>query len=79
MFLTTGSPSRRPSASLGCCESEALLIWPRLSRRALARCGGDTARIAAYVAHRTCLSTDVIIAMLEERMRLSQEASNYFG
>ena len=79
MFLPAMSPSRYQPANSDCCERAALLIWPRLNRRALARCGGETRLIAGYVARRTNLSTDVIAAMLEERMRVSREPSHYFG
>jgi hypothetical protein len=56
-----------------------MLMWRRLDRRSLERCGGDPRLIAAYVARRTCLSTDVIVAMLEGHMSVMGEPSFYFG
>jgi len=56
-----------------------MLIWPRLNPRTLARCGGEPKLIAAYVAHRTSLSTDVIVAMLEQTTSATSEPSFYFG
>ena len=44
----------------------ALALWPRLDRRALARCGSDSACIARHVARRTSLSTEVIQALIEQ-------------
>ena len=73
--------SQSPSTSANSCvyRRAAMLIWPRLDHRALERCGGDPRLIAAYVARRTCLSTDVISAMLEGRMAALSEPSYYFG
>ncbi|HXQ96214.1 MAG TPA: hypothetical protein VN800_04765 [Candidatus Acidoferrales bacterium] len=42
----------------------ALLRWPRLDRRALARCAGDVACIAALVSRRTNLPPEVIRTIL---------------
>ena len=53
----------RPECSL---DQRALALWPRLDRRALTRCGCDAGRIARYVARRTSLPLDSIVAMLTE-------------
>jgi hypothetical protein len=42
----------------------AMVIWPRLDRRALARCGCDTVRIANYVSRRTRMPARSIEALL---------------
>jgi hypothetical protein len=42
----------------------AMVIWPRLDRRALARCGCDSARIANYVSRRTRMPTRSIETLL---------------
>ncbi len=42
----------------------AMVIWPRLDRRALARCGCDSARIAKYVSRRTRMPARSIEALL---------------
>ncbi len=43
-----------------------MALWPRLDRRALARCGCDPARIANYVSRRTRLPTKAIEALLSQ-------------
>ena len=43
----------------------ALMIWPRLDRRQLARCGCDTARIAGFVSRRTRMPVRSIEALLD--------------
>jgi hypothetical protein len=45
-------------------QVRALALWPRLDRRALARCGCDPARIANYVSRRTRLPTKAIETLL---------------
>lgn len=42
----------------------AMVIWPRLDRRALARCGCDSARIANYVSRRTRMPARSIETLL---------------
>ncbi len=42
----------------------ALLLWPRLERRALARCAGDPACIANHVSRRTSLPPHIVRAMI---------------
>ncbi len=72
------SPTRR-SAPACAFTQRAMLIWPRLDRRSLARCGCDSRRIAAYIARRTKLSVDAITAILEDSVRADREASYWFG
>jgi hypothetical protein len=55
----------------------AAAIWPRLDQRMVASSGGDVRRLARYLARRTSLPVETIIAMLEERA--SDEPSNWFG
>ncbi|MFL5674109.1 MAG: hypothetical protein ACJ779_03825 [Chloroflexota bacterium] len=57
----------------------ALLVWPRLDRRKLAKCADDPSRIARLVATRTNLPTEVIVAMLTQSDRREDEANYYFG
>jgi hypothetical protein len=57
----------------------AMLIWPRLDRRVLARCGCDPRRIAAYVARRTSLPVEVITAILEDGQRAEREPAFSLG
>jgi hypothetical protein len=56
----------RDERAEGACplDERALFLWPRLDRRALTRCGCDPYRIAAYVARRTSLPLESIVAML---------------
>ena len=42
----------------------AMVIWPRLDRRALARCGCDSTRIANYVSRRTRMPARSIETLL---------------
>jgi hypothetical protein len=42
----------------------AMVIWPRLDRRALARCGCDATRIAKYVSRRTRMPARSIETLL---------------
>jgi hypothetical protein len=79
MITPPPSPRQRPTVEACAFMQRALLIWPRLDRRSLARCGCDPRRIAAYVARRTSLSVEVIAAILEECGRPDDEPSFYFG
>jgi hypothetical protein len=45
-------------------RDRALLLWPRLDRRRLARTSGDPRRIARLVSMRTALPFESIVAML---------------
>ena len=47
-------------------QLRALAIWPRLDRRALARCGCDPARIARYVSRRTRMPAKSIETLLAQ-------------
>jgi hypothetical protein len=59
---------RRSSRAQELCpaQTRALALWPRLDRRALARCGCDPARIANYVSRRTRLPTKAIETLLSQ-------------
>jgi len=41
-------------------------IWPRLDQRALHRCCGDPARIAAQVARRTTMTPEAIETLISD-------------
>jgi hypothetical protein len=45
-------------------ERRAMEMWPRLDHRAIHRCCGDPARIAAYVAHRTKMAPKAIETLI---------------
>jgi hypothetical protein len=47
-------------------DRRALAIWPRLNHKALHRCGGDPARIAIYVAHRTKMTPKAIETLISD-------------
>lgn len=47
-------------------EQRAMGIWPRLNHRALHRCGGDPARIAAQVARRTTMTPEAIETLISD-------------
>jgi len=79
MPASARSPSQHTLADSGAYGRAAMLIWPRLNPGTLERCAGEPRLIADYVAHRTSLSTDVIVAMLEQSMRVAGEPSFYFG
>lgn len=61
-------PRERPVTERGqdLCPAaiRAMVIWPRLDRRALARCGCDTVRIANYVSRRTRMPARSIVTLL---------------
>jgi hypothetical protein len=48
-------------------EQRAMEIWPRLNQRALHRCGGDPARIAAHIARRTTMTPRAIESLIADR------------
>ena len=58
-------PHERPE-SADRVERRALAIWPRLDRRALRRCGGNVARIAAHIAHRTKMAPKAIEMLIDD-------------
>jgi hypothetical protein len=41
-------------------------MWPRLSHKALHRCGGDAARIAVHVARRTKMTPEAIERLISD-------------
>lgn len=53
-------------------RARALMLWPRLDRRKLARTRGDPARIARLVERRTALSREAIIGILEGRSQADE-------
>jgi hypothetical protein len=53
--------------SAGRVERRALAIWPRLNHRALHRCHGNVARIAAQVAHRTKMTPKAIEKLIADQ------------
>ncbi len=79
--MSTSDPtgSRRSAVDACVFSQRAMLIWPRLDRRILARCGCDARRIAAYVSRRTSLSVEAITAILEESAGRDGEATTWFG
>ncbi len=79
--MTTPTPAsnHRPAVEVCAFKQRAMLIWPRLDHRRLAKCACDSQKIAAYVARRTNLSIEDIIAILEGGGRGESEASFYFG
>ncbi len=79
-MIATGPHSHSSSALEACVfMRRALLMWPRLDRRKLARCGCDPQRIARLVARRTSLSIESITAILEQDERARNEPPFYFG
>jgi len=58
------SPATSRSRALADTARRALLRWPRLDRRALARCAGDAACITSLVSRRTNLPPEVIRTIL---------------
>jgi hypothetical protein len=57
----------------------ALLIWPRLDRTALRRCGGDPNRVASLVSRRSSLPHDAIVTLLTMPEVNEVEARTWFG
>ena len=44
-----------------------MALWPRLNHRALHRCHGNVARIAAQVAHRTKMTPKAIEKLIADQ------------
>ncbi|MGD0863048.1 MAG: hypothetical protein ABSA21_09860 [Candidatus Limnocylindrales bacterium] len=59
-------PRARPE-SADRVERRAMEIWPRLDHRAIHRCHGDPARIAAHVARRTSMTPKAIETLISDR------------
>ena len=79
MSTPSASGLDRQASVEACAYSRhAMFIWPRLDRQALARRGCDSRRIAQYVAHRTSLSVEQIIGILERSVR-SESDPHWFG
>ena len=60
-------------------ERRALALWPRLDRKALRRCAGDTRCIVAMVSRRTTLPSDAIRLLLLVPNVSRDEGSTWFG
>ena len=58
-------------------EARALMLWPRLNRRAVTRCHGDLVCISRLVERRTSLPRRTIHAMLQGHRELDVEI--WFG
>ena len=55
----------RPRAQDPCpAQTRAMALWPRLDRRALARCGCDPARIANHISRRTHMPKQAIETLI---------------
>jgi hypothetical protein len=57
----------------------ALLVWPRLDRAALRRCGSSATRVAALVGRRTSLPRETILGILLMPDVTEVEARTWFG
>ncbi len=70
MAVSMSVQSSKPGSIRGqdWCPAQlrAMALWPRLSRRTVARCGCDAGRIAHYVARRTRLPAKAIETLLEK-------------
>jgi hypothetical protein len=75
--LGRGSPVR--SEGSGTLERRALLLWPRLDRRALRRCKNDAHRIAALVARRTTMPPEAILGVLTMPRVADGDIDTWFG
>ena len=60
------APHGTTASALYPAQVRAMALWPRLDRRALARCGGNPARIANYVSRRTRLPAKAIETLLSQ-------------
>ena len=60
-------------------ERRALAMWPRLDRKAMRRCAGDTRCIVSVVARRTTLSTEAIWLLLLLPAVSRDEGNTWFG
>jgi hypothetical protein len=58
-------PHGRPE-SADRVERRAIALWPRLNHRALHRCQGDPARIAAQIARRTKMTPKAIVKLISD-------------
>ena len=60
-------------------QRRALALWPRLDRRALARCGDDARCIVRVVSRRTALPPYAIYRILFIPSVTDDEAATWFG
>jgi hypothetical protein len=79
MIQPPASPPPTPSFPPGELRRRALLLWPRLSRAALRRCGDDPKRISNLVARRTALPVEQIRRMLTHIGPSDDEIATWFG
>ena len=68
-----------PEIAAEAIRRRALLVWPRLDRAALRRCGSDPARVAALVARRSSLPRESIVSILLAPAVTDVEATTWFG
>ena len=68
-----------PEVAAEAIQRRALLVWPRLDRAALRRCGSNPARVAALVARRSSLPHDAILGILLTPAATEVEATTWFG
>ncbi len=71
--------SDRSLAGPSSIDRRALVLWPRLDRRALARCRHDLDSIARLVSHRTNLPIEAIRGLLAVPSISSEEGEHWFG
>ncbi len=60
-------------------NTRALVLWPGIDRRALARCGCDPRRIANLIQRRTTLPREAILSLLTDSPVSDLEVSLWFG
>ena len=60
-------------------EQRAYALWPRLDRKAIRRCAGDTRCIVAVVSRRTALPPDAIRLLLVLPSVSRDEGATWFG
>ncbi len=78
-------PPHRPF-HIGCPDPEqcridrrALSLWPRLDRRALARCHHDPACVVRLVGRRTSLPPTAVWSLLTAPLISATESETWFG
>jgi hypothetical protein len=73
---SNGDLSLAPASEV---ERRAYALWPRLDRKAIRRCAGDTRCIVAVVSRRTALPTEAIRLLLLMPSVTRDEGSTWFG
>lgn len=69
----------QPTTAAEAIRRRALLVWPRLDRDALRRCGGDPERVAVLVGRRSSLPHEAIVSILTMPEVNEVEARTWFG